>query len=167
MNTERVKLTAELLEAFAGIYLSPMYDSPVATPDFHRQGWALYCSDAQYASIAAPRGHAKSTSFTHDYGLATVLFREQDYVIVTSATEDLAIGHLGDIAKELRENEDLIRDFQIEKLLVDSKTDIIVKCLDGHEFRLIAKGSGQKMRGVKWNGKRPGLIIGDDLEEDE
>jgi predicted phage terminase large subunit-like protein len=162
-----VTLTPDLIEAFAGAYLSPMYDSPVATPQFHRDCWALYCEPITYAAVAAPRGHAKSTALTHDFGLATALFRVEDYIVVVSATEDLAIQHLGDIATELRENEDLIRDFQIDKLEVDAKTDIIVRFKDGHKCRFLAKGSGQKMRGIKWNGKRPGLILCDDLEEDE
>ena len=166
MNT-RIELTPLLIENFAGAYLSPMYDSPVATPDLHRKCWALYCESIIYAAVAAPRGHAKSTALTHDFGLATALFRVEDYIVIVSATEDLAIQHLGDIAKELRENEDIIRDFQIDKLTTDAKTDIIVRFKDGHECRFIAKGSGQKMRGIKWNGKRPGLILCDDLEEDE
>lgn len=160
-------LNATLIEAFAGAYLSPMYDQPVPTPAFHRECWELYCQPLQYAAVAAPRGHAKSTALTHDYALATALFRVEDYIVIVSATEDLAIGHLGDIAKELRENEDIIRDFQIDKLLTDAKTDIIVRFKDGHQCRLIAKGSGQKMRGIKWSGKRPGLILCDDLEDDE
>lgn len=163
----RVTLTAELIEAFAGAYLSPMYDNPSPTPAFHRQCWDLYCDPYPYAGVVAPREHAKSTALTHDYGLANALFRVEDYIVVVSATEDLAIGHLHDIAKELRENDDLIRDFGIDKLTSDAKTDIIVRFLDGHECRFVAKGSGQKMRGMKWNGKRPGLILGDDLEEDE
>lgn len=162
-----VTLTAALVESFAGAYLSPMYDSPVETPEFHRTCWELYCTPVTAAAVAAPRGHAKSTALTHDFGLATALFRVEDYIVIVSATEDLAIGHLGDIAKELRENEELIRDFQIEKLTTDAKTDIVVRFRDGHECRFIAKGSGQKMRGIKWKGKRPGLIICDDLEEDE
>ena len=166
-STTRVVLTAPLIESFAGTFLSPMYDNPRPTPDLHREGWELYCSSNELCAIAAPREHAKSTAFTHDYVLATVLFRAQDYIVVVSATEDLAIGHLGDIAKELRENEDLVREFGIRKLLVDAKTDVTVECTDGHQFRIIAKGSGQKMRGLKWNGKRPGLIVCDDLEEDE
>lgn len=165
--TERVELTAKLIEAFAGIFLSPLYDNPQPTPQLHRDCWELYCSGAELAGIAAPREHAKSTALTHDYGLATVLFRAQDYVVVVSATEDLAIGHLADIAKELRENEDLIGEFKIKGLSVDAKTDIIVDFHDGHQARFVAKGAGQKMRGMKWNGKRPGLIICDDLEEDE
>lgn len=162
-----VEFTAELVEVFAGTFLSPLYDNPQPTPNLHRECWELYCTPAELAAIAAPREHAKSTALTHDFGLAVALFRIEDYIIIVSATEDLAIGHLGDIAKELRENDDLIKEFKIKRIITDAKTDIIVECEDGHQFRFIAKGAGQKMRGLKWNGKRPGLILCDDLEEDE
>ncbi len=167
MKTANVTLTAALVEAFAGTFLSPMYDNPQPTPDLHRWCWELYCSDAELAGVAAPREHAKSTALTHDFGLATALFRVEDYIIVVSATEELAMGHLGDIAKELRDNEDLAREFHIKCLSTDTKSDIIVDFMDGHQCRFMAKGSGQKMRGLKWKGKRPGLILCDDLEEDE
>lgn len=166
-SVARVELTAKLIEAFAGTFLSPLYDNPQPTPQLHRDCWELYCSPVELAGVAAPREHAKSTALTHDYGLATVLFRAQDYIVIVSATEELAMGHLADIAKELRENDDLIREFKIKGLVTDSKSDIIVAFQDGHQARFIAKGAGQKMRGMKWNGKRPGLIICDDLEEDE
>lgn len=166
-SVARVELTAKLIEAFAGTFLSPLYDNPQPTPQLHRDCWELYCSPVELAGVAAPREHAKSTALTHDYGLATVLFRAQDYIVIVSATEELALGHLADIAKELRENDDLIREFKIKGLVTDSKSDIIVAFQDGHQARFIAKGAGQKMRGMKWNGKRPGLIICDDLEEDE
>jgi predicted phage terminase large subunit-like protein len=164
---ERVRLTADLIEAFAGAFLSPMYDNPQPTPEFHRQCWRLYTSDATMAGVAAPRSHAKSTALTHDYGLALLLFREEDYGVIASATEELAIQHLGDMATEMRENEELRKEFKVKKLVTDSKTDTIVEFDDGHQCRLIAKGSGQKMRGIKWRGKRPGFILCDDLEEDE
>lgn len=167
MQTVRIPLTPQLIENFAGAFLSLRYDNPQPTPDLHRECWELYCRPDSLVAIAAPRGHAKSTALTHVYGLATALFRAEDYIVITSATEDLAKEHLGDIAKELRENEDIIAEFGLKDMPVDSKTDIVVRCDDGHEFRLLAKGSGQKMRGIKWNGKRPGLIICDDLEEDE
>lgn len=165
--TERIKLNAELIEAAAGAFLSPLYDNPQPTPEFHRECWRLYTSGAELCAVAAPREHAKSTALTHDYGLLTALFREEDYIVLVSATEDLAIGHLADIAKELRENDDLRREFKIKTLSTDAKTDVVVDFEDGHQARFIVKGSGQKMRGLKWNGKRPGLIICDDLEEDE
>lgn len=162
-----MQLTAEDIEALSAVYLSPRYDDASATPDFHREGWALYSSDAPRVALAAPRSHAKSTSFTHDYALAEVLYRNSQYIILLGATEEMAIEHLGEIANELRENEDLIRDFKIKQFVTEQKTDIIVECEDGHQFRLIARGAEQKIRGKKWRGRRPDLIIGDDLEDDE
>ncbi len=161
------KLTSDLIEGFAGTFLSASYDEAKPTPQFHRNGWELYASDFPQCGVVAPRGHAKSTAFTHDYILAEVLFRSSEYVILVSNNEELAIEHLGDITRELSENEDLIEQFGIAGFITSAKTDIIVKCLDGHQFRICARGSGQKMRGRKWNGKRPGLIVCDDLEEDE
>jgi hypothetical protein len=162
-----MKLTAELVESLSGVYLSPLYDTPAPTPDFHREAWRLYCSDARMAAIAAPRGHAKSTALTHDYVLAVALFRVEQYIIIVGASEEMAIEHLGDIANELRENEDLIREFKIKGFLTEQKTDIILECQDGYQFRIMARGSEQKIRGKKWRGRRPGLIVGDDLEDDE
>lgn len=164
---QHVKLDAVLQETFAGVFLSPLYDEPKPTPDFHRQGWELYCSSAPQAALAAPREHAKSTAFTHDFVLANVLFRVEQYVIIVSSSEEMAIEPLTDISKELRDNEDLIAEFGIKRFVSDTKTDIIVEMEDDYQFRIIARGSGQKMRGRKWMGKRPGLIVCDDLEDDE
>lgn len=162
-----MQLDAEMVEAFSGAYLSPRYDQAQPTPPFHREGWALYCSPAPAVALAAPRSHAKSTGFTHDFALANVVFRTEHYVIIIGASEEMAMGHLTDIAMELRENDDLRRDFMIKDFLQDTKADLIVECTDGHQFRIIARGAEQKIRGVKWRGSRPGLIIIDDLEEDE
>lgn len=162
-----MKITAEHVEALAGIYLSPRYDQPVPTPDFHRECWARYCSDHPQCGTAAPRSHAKSTALTHDFILANVLLRAEEYVIVVGSSEEMAVEHLGDIANELRENDPLIDHFKIKGFIQDQKTDIIVECADGHQFRILARGAEQKIRGRKWRGKRPGLIVCDDLEDDE
>lgn len=162
-----VKLTADLVEAFAGTFLSPLYDNPVPTPPFHRECWALYCSDAPQAAIIAPRNHAKSTSFTHDYGLAVALFRNQSYIMILGSSEEMAIEHLNDISVELHENDDLRREFGVKDFVTDQKTDLIVECRDGYQFRFVARGAEQKIRGRKWRGQRPGLILGDDIEDDE
>jgi len=163
-----VELTADLIEGFAGMYLSPMYDNPQPVAPFHRECWESYCDmNIELAARAAPRAHAKSTALTHAFAMAVTCFRVQDYVVIVSATETLAMDHLGDIAAQFRENEYLRSDFGVETLLVDARSEVVVKFTDGHQCRFIAKGSGQKMRGLKWRGKRPGLILGDDLEEDE
>lgn len=162
-----MKLTADMIEAFAGVYLSGRYDSPQPTPDLHRECWKRYCSSHPACATAAPRNHAKSTALTHDYLLANACFRVEEYMIFVGSSEEMAIEHLGDIRNELAENEDLRRDFKIKGFITEAKTDLIVECEDGYQFRIIARGAEQKIRGRKWRGKRPGLIVCDDLEDDE
>lgn len=162
-----VRLSADLIESFAGTFLSPRYDNRVPTAAFHREAWALYASDHPQVMCIAPREHAKSTALTMDYILAEVLFRTSDYVILVSSTEEFAAEQLGNIAEELRSNEDLIREFGVKGFEIDSKTDIIVKMNDGHRFRILCRGSEQRIRGRLWKGKRPNLLVVDDAEDDE
>ena len=162
-----MKLTADLIESFAGTFLSMKYDEPQPTPQFHREAWALYSSDAPQAMVIAPRDHAKSTALTFDFVLAEVMFRRSDYVIIIGSTEKNASELLGDILNELQENSDLQEQFVPYEFLVASQTEIIVRCEDGHKFRILARGAEQRIRGKLWNGKRPNLIVCDDMEDDE
>ena len=165
--TAAVKLTADLIESFAGTFISPRYDNKAPTPQLHRDCWALYASDLPQVMAIAPREHAKSTALTTVYILAEVLFRCSDYVILVSSTEDLAAEQLGNIAEELHENQDLIREFGIKSFECDSKADIIVVMSDGHRFRILCRGAEQRIRGRMWKGKRPNLLVCDDMEDDE
>lgn len=162
-----MKLTAALIEGFAGVYLSPRYDDAKPTPQFHREAWALYASDKKECGVIAPRDHAKSTGLTFDYMLAEVCFRTSDYCILIGSTEDKAAEQLSNISEELHENVPLREDFGIKSFESDTKTEIIVVCEDGHRFRILARGAEQKIRGAMWKGKRPNLIVCDDMEDDE
>lgn len=162
-----VKLTAKLIEAFAGTFLSGRYDDAKPTPDFHRKAWALYCSEERQAGVVAPRGHAKSTALTYDYILAECLFRTARYVILIGSTEDKAAEQLSNLSEEIEMNEDMRREFGIAGFETQQKTEIIVKFDDGARFRILARGAEQKIRGAMWNGMRPDLIVADDMEDDE
>lgn len=162
-----IKLTGPLIEAFAGSFLSPRYDSPMPTPPFHREGWDLYASDAPAVYLVAPRDHAKSTGFTFDFILAEVCFRISDYVLLIGSTEDKSAEQLSNISEELHENVDLREEFGIVGFETEQKTEIIAICDDGHRFRILARGAEQKIRGAMWKGKRPNLIVCDDMEDDE
>lgn len=164
---KQVQLNAKLIENFAGVFLSPRYDQPVPTPPFHRVGWEAYASDHPQICLVAPREHAKSTGFTFVFILAEVCFRVSDYVILVGSTEDMAAEQLSNIREELLENEDLRAEFGIKEFEQDSKVDIIIKCDDGHRFRILARGAEQKIRGKMWKGKRPNLLVADDMEDDE
>ena len=161
------ELTGDLIHGFATSLLMKNFDNPVATPDFHKELWDLCCSPNPKVAIAAPRGHAKSTTITHAYALAAICFRIRDHVLIVSDTEDQAKAFVGDLKTELRENEELQALFGFQKLIKDRETEFVGRFEDGALFRVICKGSEQKLRGLKWRNKRPNLIIGDDLENDE
>lgn len=169
-------LTPEVLEGFVNSCLVNNFDGSLKTPDFHKEMWKLCCGPDKYVAISAPRGHAKSTAITLSYTLASVLFRERKFVIIVSDTESQAIMFLGQIKQLLADNQDIVALFGIKKdpknpekvkFEKDSESDVIVELEDGYKFRLIAKGAEQRMRGLLWDGKRPDLLVLDDMESDE
>jgi len=97
-----------------------------------------------------------------------VLFMRKQNVMILSDTEDQAKQFLYDIKVELTENQELINQFKIHRILKDDGKQLIVMMGDqGYVFRVFAKGSGQPLRGSKWRGKRPDLVVADDMENDE
>ena len=161
------KLNSDVMEGFVNSVLRKNFDKPAPTPQFHKEIWELVTSNNKQVAIAAPRYHAKSTAVTHAYTLASVLFRESRYVLIVSDTVSQAIQFLGDIKKELLDNDDLRSLFSVKDFPKDTEDDLIVEMEDGYTFRIQAKGSEQKLRGLKWANLRPDLIIGDDMENDE
>jgi predicted phage terminase large subunit-like protein len=169
-----VRLTSQIIEGFVGSVLAKRFEGATSSPAFHRELWEYACSKHKFVAIAAPRGHAKSTAGTLAYGLAEVLFRCSRFCLIVSDTETQAVMFVQAMRAELLENEDLIELFGLKKnekgevqLIKDTENDLIVEMSDGHTFRIIGKGAEQKLRGLLWNGTRPDLIIGDDLENDE
>lgn len=168
------KVTADVVAGLVGSILSKGFDESTASPDFHHDLWELACSDDKYVAVAAPRGHAKSTAGTISYGLAMMLFREAKHLLIVSDTETQAASFVGAIKHKIQDSPDIIDLFDIKKndkgevaLVKDSETEVIVEFNDGHQFRIIAKGSEQKLRGLLWRDTRPDLVICDDLENDE
>jgi len=162
-----VELTSDIIAGFSGSLLQKNYDSAVESPDCHYEWWDLCASSEPKVAIAAPRKHAKSTAITLAYVLAAVLFRQRTYVLIVSDTVTQAAQFLGDIKRELSDNEKIVQLFKIKEFEKDTEDDCIVTFEDGHQIRLTAKGSEQKLRGLKWKNRRPDLIVGDDLENDE
>lgn len=162
-----MELTAEVIEGFSSACLVKHFDAATPIPEFHRELWKYCCSDDKYVAIAAPRGHGKSTAVTHTYLLANLLFRKAKYVLIVSDSFSQSALFLGDVMKELRDNEEIAGLFGNIEFLKVTEDDIICKFDDGHTFRVQAKGAEQKLRGLKWLNHRPDLVICDDLESDE
>jgi predicted phage terminase large subunit-like protein len=162
-----IKLTPDLIRGFVASLLQKNFDGAAEIPDCHMEWWEYCCSPDTLVSIAAPRGHAKSTAITFSYVLANLVFRQRSYVIIVSETEAQSILFLNDLKKELIENEDLRSLFGFQGFIKETEADFIGQFEDGQQFRVTAKGSEQRVRGLKWSGKRPDLIVCDDLEGDE
>lgn len=160
-------LTSAAIEGFTKSVLGARYDDPKPVPWHHREMWELCCSDHPQVAIAAPRGSAKSTAITFAYVLSSVLFRDHQHVLIISANEELASGFLNDLKIELQENETLQELFGFKKFVKERETEIICEMADGYRFRIIVKGAEQRMRGLKWERKRPSLVVPDDLEDEE
>ena len=160
-------LTPEVIEGFSNACLVKNYDQATETPAFHRELWKLCCSASKFVAIAAPRAHGKSTAVTYAYLLAEVLFRRSKYVLIVSDSFSQAGLFLGDVIKELRDNEDIHGLFGEITFVKSTEDDIICTFPDGYNFRIQAKGSEQKLRGLKWLNRRPDLIVCDDMESDE
>jgi len=160
-------IDAEVIEGFTVSHLAAKYDQPKPIPKFHLEMWDLSCSDEPKVAIAAPRKHAKSTAITYAYILVMMLTRKKSFCLLVSNTESQASEFLMSIKSELQTNEALQTKYGIKGLLKDTETNVICQMTDGHQFRIQAKGSEQKVRGIKWGNQRPDLIVCDDLEEDE
>jgi predicted phage terminase large subunit-like protein len=162
-------LTWRTIASFTQSVLALRYDDPKPIPEHHFEIWDLCTSSHPQVAIAAPRGSAKSTAVTFAYVLASVLFEEEDHILILSANEELAAGFLAEIKIELQENEFILNHplLGIKRFIKDRETEIVVEKKSGFRFRIIVKGAGQRMRGIKWERKRPSLVIADDLEDEE
>ena len=169
-----MSLNSQIIYGFVKSCLVKGFDGSLETPAFHHELWDLFCSKEKYVAVAAPRGHAKSTAGTITYALAALLFRERRHILIVSSIEDQSAAFVQEIRNIISDNEFIKNnfDFQLDergevKFERDTNTDIICKFKDGTAFRVFAKGSNQRMRGVLWNGTRPDLILCDDLEDDD
>lgn len=169
MSKSDPKLNWKTIAGFTQSVLALRFDDPKPIPTHHYEMWHLCTSDDTQVAIAAPRGSAKSTAITFAYVIASVIFEEHQHVLLLSANEELAIGFLNDIKIEFQENEFLLKDpnLGIKKFIKDRETEIIVEKKNGFRFRIVVKGAGQRMRGLKWERKRPSLVIADDLEDED
>ncbi len=167
-------LSKDVISGFVRTNLSSKFDEATESPDFHKEMWDVFCSKHPLVAVSAPRGHAKTTGGTVSYGLATLLFRQRKFMLLVSDTESQAMMFLGFFKEHLQDNEAVAQLFNLKrddkgkvKFIKDSESDIIVEFEDGQKFRIIAKGAEQKLRGLIWNGTRPDIILGDDMENDE
>lgn len=177
----RKRLGAIDMEFFGRAYFPHYFSRP--SPEFHRdldaiwqQGvlkgrYPLAPKDARAISrmpgcrraVAAPRGHAKSTTLTFKGTMHAILYGYKHYPIILSDSSDQAEGFLENIRVEFEENGLIREDFGDLQGKV-WRNNVI---LTASGIKVEAIGSGKKIRGRKHRNWRPDLLVLDDIENDE
>jgi len=169
LSQQRRQLGAISPQAFAEVYLKNNCSAPYSKMHLGMLKKLLNITKKRRAkvAIAAPRGHAKSTIVSLVYVLWCVLYLKERLILIASNTTEQAIALLKDIKHQLRFNPLISSDFP------EISHGKRPKPWRGNKIQLpngamiCAYGAGQSPRGIKNDKDRPGLIIADDLENEE
>ena len=177
----RRRLGAIDMEFFGRAYFPHYFSRP--SPEFHRELddiWQQGVLKGEYPitparvkkisrmpgvkrAVAAPRGHAKSTTLTFKGTMHSIVYQYKHYPIIISDSSDQAEGFLENIRVEFEENEAIREDFGnlVGKVW---RSNVLVTSTN---IKIEAIGSGKKIRGRKHRNWRPDLLVLDDIENDE
>jgi predicted phage terminase large subunit-like protein len=142
------------------------------SPYFHKEiaKTLIAMESGQKLAVVAPRDHAKSTFINLIYPLHRILFGEERFLLLISESEMQSKYNLEAIGNEIEFNPKIHYFFgdrkgevwgKEEKEVVggfdkSGKPNVVCKCL--------IRGTGQKVRGLKYGAYRPTLTIIDDGE---
>jgi predicted phage terminase large subunit-like protein len=116
-------------------------------------------------AIIAPRGGAKTTWVSKTFPLYTVCHNLEHYILLVGDTTEQARQNLDAIKYELTDNDALADAYPdvYGKGSVWSQDQIVTR----NGIKIQALGAGKSFRGRSFRQYRPGLIIIDDLDDDE
>jgi len=130
--------------------------------DFHEE-WAGFGDlKDEVALVAAPREHAKSTFFTFGDPLHDICYVLRHFIIIVSDTNNQATGFTLPMRLELEDNPRLRHDFGNLRGNAWAKNDFTT----ANGVRVLARGRGEKTRGLKNRQWRPDKAVVDDFEND-
>ncbi len=138
--------------------------APSASTDFHLE-LANYVAKNKTAKVLVRWGRGLAKSVWSDIFIPIWLWirGETVYVVLIGNNEKKAKRLLGDVQAEFSANQKLIHDFGEQKIRGSWEDgDFITK---DKRFIGQALGMGQSPRGLRIGGKRPNMIICDDLED--
>lgn len=122
----------------------------------------------RFLSAAAPRESAKSTILTFVKPFHDICFKKKRFILIISNTFKKASMSLDSIKKELIDNQEFSKWFNLE-ITKDAEGDSEIRHSDGFTTKILCRGVDQigSVRGIKFGAYRPDLILGDDMEDDE
>ena len=132
---------------------------------FHQELVGLLDKQGATTAIAAPREHAKSTIVTLGYPLHQICFGLRNFIIIVSDSEYQASDFVRFIKLELEENQRIQQDFGDLRGHFGQWTESGFVTCNG--VKVLARGKGQKIRGLRHRQHRPDLVVMDDIENDQ
>ncbi len=140
-----------------------------STPAFHTNIYKdLANNEKRRVLIAAPRGTAKSTVTTLIYPLWKAAFKKSDeelFIVIISESQAQSINFLSRIKYHLtysNQFKSIFGNLGPETASKWTHTDIVL----ANGTRMVAVGTGQRVRGFLQGDTRPNLIIVDDFESE-
>lgn len=113
---------------------------------------------------AAPRGHGKSRIISVVFPLWIICYKYRRNIMLIADTGSQSKEYIATIKAELEDNERLRKDFgDLTGAAKWTEDEIITR----NDIRVVAKSSGQSLRGSSYKNIRPEVVILDDLENDE
>ncbi len=160
-QAERKSRAEHDLLFFLKTYLPHYYSTDFA--DCHEE-WEEFCALRDEAAfLAAPREHAKSTFFSFGAPIWNICYKKRLFQLVISDTNDQAVGFTLPVRLELEENPRIKHDFGSLRGRIWKAGDYTT----ANGVRILARGHGEKVRGLKNRQHRPDYAVVDDFENDE
>ena len=175
MNTKIIKDVGEIrrdlggrsIKAFAEMYFGHYLDQQMCSfhEDMYQNLFEMTQVRDKRDAVAAPRNSAKSSVVSTIYPLWSLCYEKEKFIVLLSDTKDKAVEFLSHIKVEIESNENLKDDFP--DIFGDKpKRWIQDEIILVNGSKIIALGSGQKIRGRRSRQSRPSLIILDDVENE-
>jgi len=154
--------------AFAKLYFTHYLKTDLcqAHRDIYALLWDLLFNRGQKIALVAPRRFGKSTIITLIYILYCICYEKEKFIVIFSETASRAQDILRNIKKEILTNKDLQTDFpEICELHNPKPPRWTQEVLETqNNVMIMALGSEQGVRGLRYGEHRPTLVIADDLE---
>jgi|TARA_R110001583_G_scaffold11382_2_gene51572 predicted phage terminase large subunit-like protein len=139
------------------------------TPEFHRDIYKeLKDEETKRVLIAAPRGTAKSTVCSLIFPLYKIAHKKETedlFIVIVSESQAQSINFLSRIKYHLEHSDNfrhIFGDFSSKTARRWTNTDVVLR----NGTRIIAVGTGQRVRGFIEGDTRPNVIIVDDFESE-
>ena len=160
------------LALFSVVMFPYRIEKKYGIPEFHKEIYKHVLENHERSIYLAPRGYSKSTILSFIYILHQVLFEERQFIVIISNTLQHAVDLLEAIKYQLEANKAIRKMFgnfvakrSWEGVGVGKWTE--KEIVTNNNITIRAKGSGQQLRGSLKLGKRPDLIVCDDLEDED